>query len=108
MSLEEVSSIHPMSVHSTNLFLVGFLTAALVARSGEPPANDDFENRLVLQTMAGAVTGTNRVSGVNLDATLQLGEPGILGNPGGRSVWFTWTAPQNVVVTVTTAGSDFD
>src|SRR5262249_1644842 len=36
------------------------------------------------------------------------GEPLHAGNAGGKSVWWTWTAPSSGSVAVTTAGSSFD
>jgi subtilisin family serine protease len=66
------------------------------------PSNDDFENAAAL---AGA---TVEARGTNHGATRQSGEPDHAGNSGGESVWWTWCAPADGRVTVTTAGSDFD
>jgi len=67
-----------------------------------PPLNDNFENRAPL-------TGTNAFAVTNNEsATKEPGEPDILGNSGGKSVWWTWTAPQNGTVTISTEGSGFD
>lgn len=67
-----------------------------------PPPNDGFANRLTL-------TGTNTSSvATNTAATKETGEPNHAGNSGGRSVWWTWTAPSNGSVTLTTAGSTFN
>jgi hypothetical protein len=67
-----------------------------------PPANDNFTNRI-------ALTGaTNIVNGSNQSATAEPGEPHHSGERGGRSVWWSWTAPANGVVTISTAGSTFD
>jgi hypothetical protein len=46
--------------------------------------------------------------GLNLLATLELGEPRHANKPGGHSLWMTWRAPANGVVTFTTLGSLFD
>src|SRR5262245_18037745 len=67
------------------LFAVGAAPVALAA----PPMNDAFS---AAQMIAGA-SGT--VATNNLGATKQAGEPNHGGNPGGASVWFKWTAPQN-------------
>jgi hypothetical protein len=67
-----------------------------------PPANNDFEKRTVL-------TGTNLVlNGSTLNANKQVGEPNHAGNAGGRSVWWTWTAPANGRLQVSTSGSSFN
>ena len=66
------------------------------------PANDRFANRITL-------AGTNiTVTGSNVGANKETGEPAHAGNPGGKSVWWTWTAPTNGDVTLTTDDSGFD
>jgi hypothetical protein len=74
------------------------LFTTLVAR----PPNDSFANRILI---AGSVF---RVSGVNSNATKEFSEPNHGGNAGGKSVWWTWTAPFSGRATVRTAGSNFD
>ncbi len=56
-------------------------------------------------TLAGAV-GTQ--SDNNAYATKEPGEPDHAGNPGGRSLWYCWTATTNTPVTFDTGGSAFD
>jgi hypothetical protein len=52
-----------------------------------PPANDAFSNFALL-------TGTNTIAtGDNSSASREAGEPFHAGNFGGRSVWWSWTAP---------------
>lgn len=63
------------------------------------PANDNFANRA---SYAGVVTAST------IGATKEAGEPSHAGNAGGRSVWFTWTAPSEAQIVVSTAGSSFD
>ena len=71
------------------------------ARYGPP--NDDFANAQPISSTSGTVTGTN------VQATKEPGEPAHDGDPGGASVWYVWTAPANVggSVTFDTCGSDF-
>lgn len=53
------------------------------------PANDHFATPVVL-------TGASaRAAGTNLLCTREPGEPSILGNPGGSSLWYRWTAPKS-------------
>ncbi|HEY0552133.1 MAG TPA: hypothetical protein VGF13_21210, partial [Verrucomicrobiae bacterium] len=66
------------------------------------PANDNFTNRIALSGLSTNVIGSNT------NATKETGEPNHAGNPGGRSVWWTWTAPSDGLVTIATAGSSFD
>ena len=79
---------------------------ALVAWGAGPlraqPANDLFANRTF-------ISGTNLlVTGSNIGATGEVGEPMHAGVDGGKSVWWSWTAPFSGRTTVTSAGSDFD
>ncbi|HUG11881.1 MAG TPA: immunoglobulin domain-containing protein [Opitutaceae bacterium] len=66
------------------------------------PANDNFAKSVSIGSGGGTVTGSN------VDASKQSSEPEHGGNPGGKSVWWSWTASSNASVTVSTAGSDFD
>ncbi len=47
-------------------------------------------------------------TGTNAAATRETGEPKILANAGGASVWFALTLPANATVNISTAGSDFN
>ena len=70
------------------------------------PANDYFTNATDLTFLdTGFGSGTNMDD--NTGATLEPGEPMILTNVGGASVWYTWTAPTNGVVTFSTSGTTF-
>ncbi len=66
------------------------------------PANDNFANRITITGGSGATSASN--SG----ASKETGEPNHAGNAGGRSLWWQWTAPTSVRVTINTFGSDFD
>jgi hypothetical protein len=67
-----------------------------------PPPNDDFANGLIITETPFSH------SEFNLCATTESGEPNNAGDPGGHSVWFTWTAMSNRLVEVNTKNSDFD
>ena len=63
-----------------------------------PPGNDNFNNRITFtNTPAFFQYGYATVSGYNVVATLESGEPWHGGadywGHGGSSVWWTWTAP---------------
>jgi ankyrin repeat protein len=66
------------------------------------PENDSFDNRTDISGRVVTVTGTN------LAATKETGEPDPVGNAGGRSVWWAWTAPSTGMVQIDTIGSNFD
>src|SRR5436853_2666948 len=44
----------------------------------------------------------------NSFATKEPGEPNHAGNPGGKSLWYCWTALTNTPMTIDTVGSTFD
>jgi kumamolisin len=67
-----------------------------------PVPNDNFDNATVIAGPSGAITGNN------VGATRQAGEPEIDGNPGGASIWYEWTPSFSGQVTFTTFGSSFD
>ena len=70
--------------------------------SGAPPLNNAFANAQAISGSSGSVLGAT------LNATKETGEPDHVGNPGGASVWYTWTAPSSSPATFDTAYSDFD
>ncbi len=76
------------------------LTVTAPAASG--PVNDNF-------AAASTITGTTAtVSGSNVGATKETGEPKHAGNTGGKSVWWSWKAPSTARVSLNTRGSSFD
>jgi hypothetical protein len=66
------------------------------------PANNNFANRISLTGSTISAGGNNNL------ATKESGEPNHAGNAGGRSVWWSWTAPTNGMVVINTFGSSFD
>jgi hypothetical protein len=65
------------------------------------PVNDTFS--------AGYTIGVNQsLSGTNVNATKEAGEPTHANNAGGRSVWWAYNAQVSSPVTISTAGSNFD
>ena len=63
------------------------------------PTNDDFANATVLTGVGGLVTA------INGRALLEAGEPLHAGNLGGHSIWYTWRAPSDGSLSLTTQGS---
>ncbi|MFO1500371.1 MAG: hypothetical protein U1G07_18630 [Verrucomicrobiota bacterium] len=77
-------------------------TALLKSTFSPRPVNDTFARRLEIGSAFATVTGTN------VDATVEEGEPLHAGQPGGRSVWWSWTPVRSGEASITTAGSEFD
>jgi|GEM_PF-1730918 len=66
------------------------------------PPDDNFANATIIP--APGITN----SALTTYASKETGEPNHAGNGGGRSVWWTWTAPATIgVATVNTGGSTF-
>ena len=64
--------------------------------------NDNFADRI-------ALSGSGTVTGSNIGATGEVGEPSHAAfSVPLASIWWSWQAPDNGVVTISTAGSDFD
>lgn len=69
------------------------------------PTNDDFADAEVITGLSGTVSGSN------VDATAETGEPMEQNSPNETlSVWWSWTCPTSadVQIEVDTDGSDFD
>jgi hypothetical protein len=79
-----------MDSHKTNVF-------AVFKRAG-----DDFATALPLSGAYALVQATN------VGMTKEVGEPFHAGNPGGKSIWWQWTAPSSGQVTLSSAGSAFN
>jgi serine protease len=67
-----------------------------------PPANDNLASAQSLSSASGGITATSVM------ATREAGEPAHGPAPGGRSIWFRWTAPAGGPVQFDTFGSEFD
>ena len=67
------------------------------------PANDEFDAASALGAFLPQTSfGDNRL------ATKQAGEPNHAGDPGGHSVWYSWTPNASGTVKVSTCSSAFD
>ena len=76
--------------------------ALTVATTADIPSNDNFTNAAVI--LAVGVTNIDTTT----YASKETGEPNIGNNAGGRSVWWTWTAPSIGTMTISTTGSSFN
>jgi hypothetical protein len=75
--------------------------SVVVELPADVPANDYFTNRT-------GITGNPAILfGKNVFATKEPGEPNHANNAGGKSLWWSWTAPTNGVVQINTVGSTF-
>ena len=79
-----------------------FVLVAPGSASAAPPANDNFAN-------AGTITDRfGWLDGDNTEATKEPGAPNHAGNPGGASVWYSWTAPSSGRATLDLCYAEFD
>jgi hypothetical protein len=69
------------------------------------PVNDDFADATVLngERLENGIYAAP-ASGFTWNATKEPGEPAHAGDPGGASVWYSWTAPSSADYTVTACG----
>jgi len=65
------------------------------------PGHDSFTNRIALSGVAPSISGSNR------EATVDPGEAMHGGNPGGSSVWYSWTAPKGGTVLLSVTATNF-
>ena len=78
------------------------VTLSLDLLEPSAPANDDFAARNSLDGASGSTASSN------VGATKEPGEPDHAGDPGGHSVWWTWSAPASGPVTFDVSRSGFD
>jgi uncharacterized repeat protein (TIGR01451 family) len=67
------------------------------------PLNNSFETPSALPN-----TNTGSISSLSILSTKETGEPNHAGNPGGQSVWWTWTAPASGQLSLDTHDSNYD
>jgi subtilase family serine protease len=87
---------------ASGMVIFSLKQAGVSTPSTMPPKNDNFGSAIGLTGSSLSVTWSN------YGATRQSGEPQIATNPGGKSVWYAWTAPSAGATTITLAGSTFD
>lgn len=78
------------------------LTLVFIPEPIPRPPNDNFASRIAVTGLPLTLTGTNVM------ATRERGEPLHADGYGDTSAWWSWTAPSNERVSITTAGSTFD
>ncbi|WP_426571557.1 M6 family metalloprotease domain-containing protein [Aquihabitans sp. McL0605] len=66
------------------------------------PVNDAFASPTVLNGTSG------RVASSSTQATKEAGEPAHADNPGGASVWYSWTAPASGTLSIDMTNTGFD
>lgn len=105
-SLQEGTETATLTLGTSSAYAVsttaGNATVSIADNEVAVTSNDRFANRRPITGKTATVTGSN------VGATRETGEPTIANVGGGKSVWWTWTAPSSGSVTLTTAGSSFD
>jgi hypothetical protein len=83
--------VHYIGVEATdNLGVSTYSNLTVYVR----PPNDNFANRIPITSVPATVYGTNN------GASKEPGEPDHAGDPGGASVWWSWTSPFNGYITI--------
>ena len=89
-------------VRYLGLQLMVFAVVVVPTRAMAAPTNDNFAD-------AQEIVGTTAtVSGTTLDATTEEGEPSHGEFASGSSIWYRWTAPQDMTVLLDLCDSGFD
>ncbi len=91
-----------MRRYNPSRLLCWFCAGGAVCAVAAADFSDTFEGRQVLAGDAAEVSGSN------VNAQSEPGEPLHDNRPGGHPVWISWIATTNGVVTLSTAGSSFD
>lgn len=84
---------------ATGGLLAAFAAPGIGGSSLYAQSNDNFANREAITGASGTVLGSN------VGATKEANEPDHAGNPGGASVWWSWTSPRSGEVSFNTQGS---
>src|SRR5439155_7807744 len=106
-----VSSLTPVTTIAPGTFVAAGGTTYSIQVDGpgtgsfrlswrDAPANDDLSRPAPIAGASGTWTGDN------VGATKTDYEPAHGGDPGGASVWLTWTAPASGTLSLDTLGSD--
>jgi hypothetical protein len=92
------------SMRQVSAMLIALFVLAMTqgADGADLPFADAFAQRGLLVGTTGTGTGSN------VGATREPDEPRHSDTRGGTSVWISWIAPTNGIVTFSTAGSSFD
>lgn len=77
-------------------------TGSIRLSLGARPDNDAFATPFDLRGPSASVAATNA------QCTTEAGEPRILGNAGGTSLWYRWTAPKSGRFQASVHTADFD
>lgn len=93
---------YTVAVNSNGAVRIGTLSIADQSLMVTQFGNDDFAYRFPLSGAPLQFVGNNH------GASAESLEPAHAGFAPAKSVWWTWTAPSNCVVTVSTYGSSFD
>lgn len=84
---------------SANPLVLSLTSNTTAAARFRVPA-DDFDQRIVLVGYGAASSGL-----ISSNASKETGEPNHAGNTGGRSLWWTWTAPASGPVSLVVTGN---
>jgi outer membrane protein assembly factor BamB/subtilisin family serine protease len=89
------------TTYQINVQGLGGATGQTVLAINTIPDNDSISSPEVLAGPSVSILGAN------INASLQSGEPRILGNAGGHSLWYSWTAPSSGTFQVSGYSYDF-
>ena len=94
-------TINSIKTAAKLLALAIIIGGSALAAAAAPPVNDNFAAPVGL-------TGSGSITGSNVQATREAGEPSHALNRGAQSVWYKYVATESGVLTINTTGSNFD
>ena len=87
LAVDGVGALAPASTGYSGYGSIGRYTLTASFTASGTVAGNQFASATALSGATGSVTGTN------VGATMEAGEPNHAGVVGGKSVWYSWTAP---------------
>ena len=105
-SIAEPTETASFTLASDAGYTIGTTAAATISIADNDSSNNTSNNSFGSRTLLSGTSIT--ATGSNVGATVEAGEPNVLGIGGTASVWWTWTAPTSGTVTLSTTGSSFD
>jgi Ca2+-binding RTX toxin-like protein len=95
-------AMKPIALVGLRGWIVGLLLLVPSPARAAPPGNDTFAARTTVTTLPfGETVGTD-------EATTESGEPDTDCGPMGKTLWYEFTPPTDMVLGANTSGSNFD
>lgn len=102
LAVDGVGALAPASTGYSGYGSIGRYTLSANFTASGTVVGNQFAAATVVSGSSGSTTATN------VGATTEAGEPNHAGIAGGKSIWYSWTAPANGTARFETTGSAID